>query len=81
FAPARIINGYGPTETVITPLLLAVDPATDAAAWTGGDWLPIGTPVGARTAYVLDPSLREVGPGVPGELYLGGSGLARGYVG
>ncbi len=81
FAPARIINGYGPTETVITPLLLTVEPDTPAAAWDGADWLPIGTPVGARTAHVLDATLQEVGLGVPGELYLGGLGLARGYVG
>ncbi|KQT57020.1 hypothetical protein ASG52_02785 [Methylobacterium sp. Leaf456] len=81
FAPARIVNGYGPTETVITPLLLKIDPDTPAAAWDGGDWLPIGTPVGARTAYVLDERLQEVGIGVPGELFVGGQGLARGYVG
>ncbi|KQT57023.1 hypothetical protein ASG52_02800 [Methylobacterium sp. Leaf456] len=81
FAPARIINGYGPTETVITPLLLTIDPDTPAAAWDGADWLPIGTPVGARTAYVLDERLQEVGIGVPGELFVGGHGLARGYVG
>ncbi|GAB6845690.1 amino acid adenylation domain-containing protein [Methylorubrum rhodinum] len=81
FAPARIINGYGPTETVITPLLLAIEPDTPASAWDGADWLPIGTPVGARTAHVLDEALNEVGPGVPGELYIGGHGLARGYVG
>ncbi len=81
FAPARIINGYGPTETVITPLLLTVDPDTPATAWDGADWLPIGTPVGARTAHVLDETLQEVGIGVPGELYIGGYGLARGYVG
>ncbi|SFM07498.1 condensation domain-containing protein, partial [Methylorubrum salsuginis] len=60
FAPARIINGYGPTETVITPLLLTVDPDTPATAWDGADWLPIGTPVGARTAHVLDETLQEV---------------------
>ncbi|WP_342149803.1 amino acid adenylation domain-containing protein [Methylorubrum sp. SB2] len=81
FAPARIINGYGPTETVITPLLLTIDPDTPASAWDGADWLPIGTPVGARTAYVLDERLHEVGVGVPGELFIGGEGLARGYVG
>ena len=81
FAPARIINGYGPTETVITPLLLAIEPDADAAAWAGADWLPIGTPVGARTAYILDAALAEVGIGVPGELFIGGAGLARGYVG
>ncbi|WP_165769623.1 amino acid adenylation domain-containing protein [Arboricoccus pini] len=81
FWPARIINGYGPTETVITPLLLAVTSSTPASAWEGASWLPIGRPVGARTAHVLDESLGEVGIGVEGELHIGGLGLARGYVG
>ena len=81
FAPARIINGYGPTETVITPLLLGIEPDADSSGWEGADWLPIGTPVGARTAHILDEALAEVGIGVPGELFIGGLGLARGYVG
>ncbi len=80
-SPARIINGYGPTEAVITPLLFKAEAEASPAAWAGASVVPIGTPVGARRAYVLDEDLREVGIGVAGELYIGGYGLARGYVG
>ncbi len=75
--PPRIVNGYGPTETVITPLISRAYPGDtfDAA------YMPIGRPVGERTAHVLDADLQPVPPGVPGELYIGGTGLARGYLG
>ncbi|MQU66458.1 amino acid adenylation domain-containing protein, partial [Pseudomonas sp. FSL R10-1350] len=73
--PPRIINGYGPTETVITPLIWCAYPDTqfDSA------FLPIGRPVGERSAYVLDASMQPLPVGVAGELYLGGEGIARGY--
>ncbi|SDI16705.1 non-ribosomal peptide synthase domain TIGR01720/amino acid adenylation domain-containing protein [Pseudomonas flavescens] len=73
--PPRIINGYGPTETVITPLIWRAYPDTriDSA------FLPIGRPVGRRSAHVLDASLLPLPMGVAGELYLGGEGVARGY--
>jgi amino acid adenylation domain-containing protein/non-ribosomal peptide synthase protein (TIGR01720 family) len=73
--PQAIINGYGPTETVITPLLwrAAIDDACGAA------YAPIGSLVGARTGWVLDEDLNPLPPGLAGELYLGGEGLARGY--
>ncbi|PSL79090.1 non-ribosomal peptide synthetase, partial [Variovorax sp. WS11] len=74
--PARIVNGYGPTETVITPTLAKAGPDTRCEA----AYMPIGRLVGDRTAYVLDTVLNRVPPGVPGELYLGGTGLARGYL-
>jgi len=72
--PRRLINGYGPTECVISPLVWTVPPET------GFDepYAPIGFPVGARAAYVLGPDLEPVGEGETGELYIGG-GLARGY--
>ena len=73
--PPRIINGYGPTEAVITPLIGFAYPDTqfDSA------FLPIGRPVGERSAYVLDTSMQPLPVGVAGELYLGGEGIARGY--
>ncbi len=73
--PALVINGYGPTETVITPLLWAADANT--ACETA--YAPIGSVVGERTSYILDADLNVVPVGVVGELYIGGAGLARGY--
>ena len=74
--PPRIINGYGPTETVITPLISKAYPDTRFES----GYMPIGFPVGDRAAYVLDAELNLVPLGVAGELYLGGTGLARGYL-
>ncbi|QHD01245.1 hypothetical protein PspS04_13155 [Pseudomonas sp. S04] len=73
--PAWIINGYGPTETVVTPLIWKAGPADHCQA----GYAPIGDRVGARSAWVLDADLNPVSTGVCGELYLGGEGLARGY--
>jgi len=75
--PQRIVNGYGPTETVITPLLWQADGLTRFD--TG--YAPIGTPVPGRTAYLLDPALQLLDAGNAGELYIGGACLARGYFG
>ncbi|MFE2289624.1 amino acid adenylation domain-containing protein [Streptomyces sp. NPDC059452] len=72
---ARMINGYGPTEgTVFTSLFVVND------NYRGSGPMPIGTPVAGTAVYVLDPELRPVPPGVTGELYLTGDGMARGYV-
>jgi amino acid adenylation domain-containing protein len=72
--PTLLVNAYGPTETVIAPLAWPV-----AGDEIGTAYAPIGRPVGARTAYVLDAALNLVPPGVAGELHIGGDGLARGY--
>ncbi|WP_414058543.1 amino acid adenylation domain-containing protein [Pseudomonas sp. HR96] len=74
--PQYIINGYGPTETVVTPLIWKADAATP----TGAPYAPIGSRIGQRSAWVLDADLNPVPVGVAGELYLGGEGLARGYL-
>ncbi|MFB7899684.1 amino acid adenylation domain-containing protein, partial [Streptomyces xiamenensis] len=70
----RIVNGYGPTETTTFaaahPVARAAEPATT---------VPIGRPLDGMAAYVLDGRLQPVPPGVPGELYLTGAQLARGY--
>jgi amino acid adenylation domain-containing protein len=74
--PERLINGYGPTETVITPTLWDAysDTAIDSA------YAPIGTGIGERRLYVLDNDLNPVPHGTSGELYIGEEvGLARGY--
>ena len=69
-----LINLYGPTESTI-----------DAVFWTckaqdGLQNVPLGTPVSNITAFVLDRYLQPTPPGLFGELYLGGVGLARGYL-
>ncbi|WP_258187310.1 non-ribosomal peptide synthetase [Variovorax sp. WS11] len=75
--PRLLINGYGPTETVVTPLIwkTTADRGFDCA------YAPIGRPVGERSAYVLDPNMQPVAHAAIGELYIGGYGLARGYLG
>ncbi|MFG3008752.1 amino acid adenylation domain-containing protein [Streptomyces calvus] len=68
---ADVLNVYGPTETTIW--------STAARLPRDSDRITIGVPVGDTRAYVLDAWLRPVPDGVPGELYLAGSGVARGY--
>src|SRR4051794_26807900 len=68
----RVVNAYGPTEDTIYSTVYDVPP--------GGPVL-IGTSLPGSHAYVLDEQLRPVAPGTPGELYLGGVGVARGYRG
>ncbi|KJR63083.1 hypothetical protein VY88_23170 [Azospirillum thiophilum] len=74
--PQHIINGYGPTETVVTPLIWKAGREDHC----GAAYAPIGLRVGNRSTHVLDGDLAPVPLGVVGELYLGGSGLARGYL-
>ncbi|MDG9931269.1 MULTISPECIES: amino acid adenylation domain-containing protein, partial [unclassified Pseudomonas] len=74
--PQYIFNGYGPTETVVTPLLWKAR-REDAC---GAAYAPIGTLVGGRSGYVLDAGLNLLPVGMAGELYLGGQGVARGYL-
>jgi amino acid adenylation domain-containing protein len=68
-----LYNLYGPTEAAI-----------DVTHWTcqddGRNQVAIGQPIAGIRTYVLDGDLNLAPPGVPGELYLGGVGLARGYL-
>lgn len=74
----RLINGYGPTE--ITVAAIACDLAGENAVDTSGRILPIGKPFDNLKVWVLDENLQPVSEGEPGELYIGGLGLARGYL-
>ncbi|EFG64492.1 linear gramicidin synthetase LgrC [Streptomyces sp. SPB074] len=77
YARGRMMfNAYGPTEATTNSTLGLCDPDTPA-----GHIVPIGVPDPGTRAYVLDAALRPVPAGVVGELYLGGAGLARGYLG
>ncbi|MEP7013165.1 MAG: non-ribosomal peptide synthase/polyketide synthase, partial [Acidobacteriota bacterium] len=70
---ARVLNLYGPSEDTTYSTFARV------AAGPGGA-PTIGRPVGGTRAYVLDGDFKPVPAGLPGELYLGGAGLARGYL-
>ncbi|MCX4830316.1 non-ribosomal peptide synthase/polyketide synthase [Streptomyces sp. NBC_01016] len=72
----RVVNAYGPTEVTVMALSHRVDPeALDPRSHS----VPIGRSLDAMRHYVLDDALRPVPPGVTGELYAAGSGLARCY--
>jgi amino acid adenylation domain-containing protein len=74
-APERLLNVYGPTETTTFATWQLVQAVAEEDAT-----VPIGLPIGNTRAYVLDRTMTPVPIGVPGELYLGGPGLARGYL-
>ena len=75
--PGRVlIDGYGPTENTT---FTTCHPMREADAV--GEPVPIGRPIANTTVHLLDGDLRPVPVGVPGELYAGGDGLARGYRG
>jgi thioesterase domain-containing protein/aryl carrier-like protein len=68
----RMVNAYGPTEATVC--------VTVSAPLDGGGVPPIGVPVAGHRVYVLDAQLAPVLRGVTGELYVGGNGLALGYL-
>ncbi|BCA29115.1 non-ribosomal peptide synthase/polyketide synthase [Metapseudomonas otitidis] len=75
--PLYFTNGYGPTETVVTPMLWKVPVSGQCQA----AYAPIGRAVGQRSLHVLDENLNPLPVGFAGELYIGGEGVARGYQG
>ncbi|UZI26833.1 non-ribosomal peptide synthetase [Streptomyces sp. VB1] len=72
-----VVNAYGPTETTVNCCQFVLAPG---APVPGGP-VPVGRAFPHARTYVLDAGLRPVPPGVPGELYVAGSGVARGYRG
>jgi len=71
--PPELHNLYGPTEAAIDVTYWACTPET------GRHTIPIGQPIANTQIYILDAQMQPVPIGVPGELYLGGVGLGRGY--
>src|SRR5205085_4396782 len=71
---ARMFNAYGPTEVSVLVSVIRCPAGVDAAP-------PIGAPLGNVRVHVLDRVLCAVPVGVPGEVFIGGAGLARGYAG
>ncbi len=70
---SRVVNAYGPSETTIYSTAHVVTRVRGE--------MPIGRPLANTRVFVADPGLAPLPPGVPGELLIGGAGLARGYLG
>ncbi|MFD3262320.1 amino acid adenylation domain-containing protein, partial [Paenibacillus lentus] len=75
-ARMRILNSYGVTEACIDSSYF--EASSPEEVWAGA--VPIGKPLQHASFYVLDDSLRLQPPGVYGDLYIGGSGISRGYL-
>lgn len=71
----RLINEYGPTETVVGCCVYEVQPLDP---FFGP--VPIGKPIQNTTMYILDANLEPVPAGIAGDIYIGGAGVARGYL-
>jgi len=72
----RWFNAYGPTETTCAVTLYEAG----TSAWESESAIPIGAPVANAAAYVLDEGMAPLPAGVVGELFIGGAGVARGYL-
>ncbi|NNB91384.1 non-ribosomal peptide synthetase, partial [Corallococcus exiguus] len=70
-----VTNGYGPTESTVFAVCFRVTQPDQVGAS-----VPIGTPIANTQVYLLDDALAPVPLGAPGELFIGGDGLARGYL-
>ena len=79
-ARCRLLNHYGPTETTVGACTLEVMDDVVSSLRRDVATVPIGRPLSGTTCYVLDARRRLVPRGVVGELYIGGGGVANGYV-
>jgi len=70
----KIYNEYGPTETVVGCVVF------EASKWNGNYSVPIGKVISGMRIYVLNNNLCQIPVGIDGELFIGGRGVARGYV-
>lgn len=74
----KLINTYGPTETTIVSTAYTIDAIPGKA--DNPPEVPIGKPIANTQTYILDHRMQPVPFGIPGELYIGGKGLARAYL-
>ena len=72
--PQRLVNGYGPTETTTFAICHVIEKVE-------GTSIPIGRPIANTRAFLLDATQQPVPIGVAGEIYIGGPGVALGYLG
>ncbi|MEM7580133.1 MAG: amino acid adenylation domain-containing protein, partial [Cyanobacteria bacterium P01_A01_bin.80] len=74
-APKRLLHVYGPTESTTFSCWYLMEDVEE-----GAKNIPIGRPISNTQIYILNSQLQPVSIGIPGELYIGGDGLARGYL-
>lgn len=74
YRPRHLLNGYGPTESTTFTCIHSMDNKIGTAN------VPIGKPIKGRTCYILDKDENPVPVGIVGELYIGGAGIAQGYL-
>lgn len=75
----RVINAYGPTEATVFATMQPTDRAS-SGRFSHSNSVPIGTVTADSTVYLLDAAAEAAPPGVPGEIYIGGPGIALGYL-
>lgn len=71
----KILNAYGPTENTVISTVYEIN-----SEWDENIQIPIGKPIANSTAYIMDKNNNLLPIGVPGELCVGGNGIARGYL-
>src|SRR5690606_27258211 len=77
FGPqVRVVNQYGPTECTMTTTFHVAEPGASP-----DEPVPAGRPIPGAAVYLLDRRGRPVPPGMPGEVHIGGLGVAHGYLG
>jgi amino acid adenylation domain-containing protein len=75
----EVMNHYGPTETTVGATAYRILPGEETSAW--GTTVPLGRPLDNSRVYVVTPMGEPVGTGVSGEVWIGGGGVARAYLG
>ncbi|HVS00273.1 MAG TPA: condensation domain-containing protein, partial [Thermoanaerobaculia bacterium] len=77
--PLSFLSSYGPTEATVTSTVFTT--RSDRVPSLAGEKVPLGRPLSGTRAYLLDRALQPAPCGVPGELFLAGAGITRGYLG